>query len=117
MKDLSQLGRCLGRTVLVDNDPYSGLLQPCNLLPTHAYYGASSDRWAQNAAVYIPHDLRTREVLLCCRSPFCQLSMARSFHDTGSCMPLMQWRTWACPCCSQQPYLLVLIPLCLVLGS
>ncbi len=44
VKDLSRLGRSLGRTVLVDNDPYSGLLQPCNLLPTNAYYGESSDR-------------------------------------------------------------------------
>ena len=53
MKDLSRLGRSLGRTVLVDNDPFSGLLQPCNLLPTHAYYGESTDRWAQHAALYM----------------------------------------------------------------
>ena len=48
VKDLSRLGRSLGRTVLVDNGPYSGLLQPCNLLPTNAYYGESSDRWPQH---------------------------------------------------------------------
>lgn len=44
VKDLSRLGRDLGRTVLVDNDPFSGLLQPCNVLPTRAFYGEASDR-------------------------------------------------------------------------
>ena len=61
MKDLSRLGRSLGRTVLVDNDPFSGLLQPCNLLPTNAYYGEASDRWAQHAA---PHMSATCSALL-----------------------------------------------------
>ena len=44
VKDLSRLERNLGRTVLVDNDPFSGLLQPCNVLPTRAFYGDASDR-------------------------------------------------------------------------
>ena len=34
----------MGRTVLVDNDPFSGLLQPCNVLPTRAFHGEASDR-------------------------------------------------------------------------
>ena len=46
VKDLSRLGRSLKRTVLVDNDPFSGLLQPCNVLPTRAFYGKASDRCA-----------------------------------------------------------------------
>ena len=45
VKDLSRMGRSLARTVLVDNDPFSGLLQPCNVLPTKAYHGEASDRW------------------------------------------------------------------------
>lgn len=44
VKDLRCLGRCLGRTVLVDNDPFSGLLQPCNVVPATPFYGDPSDR-------------------------------------------------------------------------
>ena len=44
VKDLSRLGRSMSRTVLVDNDPFSGLLQPCNVLPTRAFHGEASDR-------------------------------------------------------------------------
>ena len=44
VKDLSRLGRSLSRTVLVDNAPFSGLLQPCNVLPTRAFHGEASDR-------------------------------------------------------------------------
>ena len=44
VKDLSRLGRSMSRTVLVDNDPFSGLLQPCNVLPTQAFHGEASDR-------------------------------------------------------------------------
>ena len=65
VKDLSRLGRSLGRTVLVDNDPYSGLLQPCNLLPTNAYYGAPSDRWGPERSSVNASDLRSGQGLLC----------------------------------------------------
>ncbi|CAL8471926.1 g11468 [Coccomyxa elongata] len=44
VKDLRRLGRCLSRTVLVDNDPFSGLLQPCNVVPASPFYGDPSDR-------------------------------------------------------------------------
>lgn len=65
VKDLSRLGRNLGRTVLVDNDPYSGLLQPCNLLPTNAYYGESSDRWVSICTnVYLSHLLTNGRIVI-----------------------------------------------------
>jgi RNA polymerase II subunit A small phosphatase-like protein len=44
VKDLRRIGRCLSCTVLVDNDPFSGLLQPCNVVPVPAFYGDPSDR-------------------------------------------------------------------------
>ena len=44
VKDLSRLGRDLRHTVLVDNDPFSGLLQPRNLLPVVPYHGDARDR-------------------------------------------------------------------------
>lgn len=45
VKDLRRLGRCLSRTVLVDNDPFSGLLQPCNIVPMPPFYGDPFDRY------------------------------------------------------------------------
>lgn len=44
VKDLRRVGRCLSRTVLVDNDPFSGLLQPCNVVPARPFYGDPHDR-------------------------------------------------------------------------
>lgn len=46
VKDLRRVGRCLSRTVLVDNDPFSGLLQPCNIVPANPFYGDPSDRYS-----------------------------------------------------------------------
>lgn len=43
VKDLSLLGRDLGRTVLVDDRPFSGLLQPFNLLPCPPFLGDPND--------------------------------------------------------------------------
>ncbi len=54
VKDLSRLGRSLGRIVLVDNDPFSGLLQPCNVLPTRAFYGEASDRCVAILVIALP---------------------------------------------------------------
>ncbi|GMH45005.1 hypothetical protein BSKO_12962 [Bryopsis sp. KO-2023] len=44
VKDLSMLGRDMGRTVLVDNNPYSFLLQPENGILCEGFYGDPSDR-------------------------------------------------------------------------
>lgn len=44
VKDLAGLGRHLGRAVLVDNSPYSFLLQPANGLPCLPYHGDQGDR-------------------------------------------------------------------------
>lgn len=52
VKDLRRLGRCLSRTVLVDNDPFSGLLQPCNVVPASPFYGDPSDRCSPSL---VPH--------------------------------------------------------------
>uniref|UniRef100_A0A383WGB0 Mitochondrial import inner membrane translocase subunit TIM50 n=1 Tax=Tetradesmus obliquus TaxID=3088 RepID=A0A383WGB0_TETOB len=43
VKDLGGLGRALGRVVLVDNSPYSFLLQPANGLPCLPFHGQRSD--------------------------------------------------------------------------
>ncbi|WIA21782.1 hypothetical protein OEZ85_004166 [Tetradesmus obliquus] len=43
VKDLSGLGRALGRVVLVDNSPYSFLLQPANGLPCLPFHGQRGD--------------------------------------------------------------------------
>ena len=43
VKDLSALGRDLGRTVLVDNSPWSFLLQPSCGLPALPFYGDGDD--------------------------------------------------------------------------
>lgn len=43
VKDLSLLGRDLSRTVLVDNNPYSFLMQPANGLPIAPYHGDADD--------------------------------------------------------------------------
>lgn len=44
VKDLSGLGRDLSRVVLVDNSPYSFMLQPSNGLPCLPFHGHSSDK-------------------------------------------------------------------------
>ena len=43
IKDLSRLGRDLGRVVLVDNCPYSFLSQPSNGVPCLPYHGCRHD--------------------------------------------------------------------------
>jgi Dullard-like phosphatase family protein len=43
VKDLAGFGRPLGRVVLVDNSPYSFLLQPANGLPCLPYHGQRGD--------------------------------------------------------------------------
>ncbi|KAF6252226.1 HAD-like domain-containing protein [Scenedesmus sp. NREL 46B-D3] len=43
VKDLAGCGRPLGRVVLVDNSPYSFLLQPANGLPCLPYHGQRGD--------------------------------------------------------------------------
>lgn len=43
VKDLSQLGRDLRRTVIVDNSPFSFLLQPANGIPITPFRGQPSD--------------------------------------------------------------------------
>jgi RNA polymerase II subunit A small phosphatase-like protein len=43
VKDLACFGRPLGRVVLVDNSPYSFLLQPANGLPCLPYHGQRGD--------------------------------------------------------------------------
>ncbi len=45
IKDISQLGRPLDRLVLVDNNPWSFLLQPLNGIPVDAYMGCSDDTY------------------------------------------------------------------------
>ncbi|CAD7695844.1 unnamed protein product [Ostreobium quekettii] len=64
VKDLSKLGRDLRRTVLVDNSPYSFLLQPANGIPCVPFRGAGGDQ--QLLKVILPlleclsyvHDIR-----------------------------------------------------------
>eukprot|EP00898_Chlorokybus_atmophyticus_P005634 jgi/Chlat1/6071/Chrsp4S09090 len=48
VKDLSKLGRDLRRTVLVDNNPFSFLLQPGNGIPCVSFTGDPSDRELEN---------------------------------------------------------------------
>lgn len=43
-KDLNVLQRPLERVILVDNNPYSAILQPDNLLEVSDFYGDSNDR-------------------------------------------------------------------------
>eukprot|EP00878_Enallax_costatus_P003790 GHUV01004006.1.p1 GENE.GHUV01004006.1~~GHUV01004006.1.p1 ORF type:complete len:405 (+),score=88.36 GHUV01004006.1:185-1399(+) len=44
VKDLSGFGRDLSRVVLVDNSPYSFMLQPSNGLPCMPFHGQSTDK-------------------------------------------------------------------------
>jgi len=43
VKDLSRLGRDLARTIIIDNEPRSFILQPANGVPIPAFTGASGD--------------------------------------------------------------------------
>ena len=43
VKNLSHLARDLRRTVIIDNNPFSGLLQPLNGIPCVSFTGAHSD--------------------------------------------------------------------------
>jgi RNA polymerase II subunit A small phosphatase-like protein len=43
VKDLASLGRDLSRVVLVDNNPFTLLLQPCNGVPCQPYHPAQPD--------------------------------------------------------------------------
>lgn len=52
VKDLSLLGRCLKRTVLLDDKPFSGLLQPYNVIPCAPFMGDPRDH--QLLASYLP---------------------------------------------------------------
>jgi TFIIF-interacting CTD phosphatase-like protein len=51
VKDLSQLGRPLHRTVLVDDQPHNALLQPSNLVPVAPYHGDADDQCAASLAL------------------------------------------------------------------
>ena len=44
VKDLSRLGRSLSRTIIVDNNPHSYLLQPNNAIPIGTYIDNARDR-------------------------------------------------------------------------
>lgn len=52
VKDLSRLGRNLGRTILVDDNPYSFSLQPTNGVPIMPFDGMKDD--SQLLAVLLP---------------------------------------------------------------
>lgn len=52
VKDLSRLGRNLGRTILVDDNPYSFSLQPTNGVPIMPFDGMKED--SQLLAVLLP---------------------------------------------------------------
>lgn len=52
VKDLSLLGRCLNQTVLLDDKPFSGLLQPYNVIPCAPFMGDPRDH--QLMASYLP---------------------------------------------------------------
>ena len=43
VKDLSRLGRDLRRTVIIDNNPFSFLLQPENGVPCVPFFGHQAD--------------------------------------------------------------------------
>lgn len=44
VKDLSRLGRSLGKTIIVDNNPHSYMLQPANAIPISTYLDNPRDR-------------------------------------------------------------------------
>ncbi|GMH35696.1 hypothetical protein BSKO_03564 [Bryopsis sp. KO-2023] len=52
VKDLSMLGRDLKKTVLLDDRPFSGLLQPYNVIPCGAFIGDTRDH--QLMLCYMP---------------------------------------------------------------
>ncbi|KYQ90031.1 dullard-like phosphatase domain containing protein [Tieghemostelium lacteum] len=43
VKDLSTLGRDLSKTILIDDSPYSGYLQPANCITISSWYSDSTD--------------------------------------------------------------------------
>ena len=62
VKDLSRLGRDLRRTVIVDNNPFSFLLQPENGVPCVPFFGHQADDMQvsrQHSVLSIVADLAT----------------------------------------------------------
>ncbi len=53
IKDLSRLGRDLGRTIIVDNSPENFQLQPENGLPIRTWVGDVNDKELQRLATVL----------------------------------------------------------------
>ncbi|CAD7697054.1 unnamed protein product [Ostreobium quekettii] len=83
VKDLARLGGDLARTVLVDNNPYSFLLQPDNGLLCESFFGEPGDRHLLEDVLPTLH--------LLARVPDVRPILRRRYNLAGWCRALEGW--------------------------
>lgn len=83
VKDLTRLGVDLTRTVLVDNNPYSFLLQPDNGILCESFYGEPDDRQLLDVVLPVLH--------LLARVPDVRPILRRRYNLAGWCQCLDGW--------------------------
>lgn len=83
VKDLTRLGVDLTRTVLVDNNPYSFLLQPDNGMLCDSFYGEPEDRHLLDVVLPTLH--------LLARVPDVRPILRRRYNLAGWCQTLEDW--------------------------
>jgi len=83
VKDLERLGGDLARTVLVDNNPYSFLLQPDNGVLCESFFGEAEDRHLLEDVLPTLH--------LLARVPDVRPILRRRYNLAGWCRALEGW--------------------------
>lgn len=83
VKDLTRLGVDLTRTVLVDNNPYSFLLQPDNGILCEPFYGEPADRHLLDVVLPALHILA--------RVPDVRPILRKRYNLAGWCQTLGDW--------------------------
>lgn len=80
VKDLSMLGRDLGKTIIVDNSPLSYIFQPANAVAIAAFMGEEDDRELLNLIPLLESLVDVEDV----RVPLAQYADKQLAADSGS---------------------------------